>query len=116
MIAGSTSGTGRVTSSCCSGGPENTYYWYTCGAFAGGTFSASMLPRELDTELDQRSACRATVATCNDDVGGSGIFACGIRSSISTTIPSGLACTRSTSTGRTARTASGSYSVNVTRP
>nr|MBK7070584.1 hypothetical protein [Deltaproteobacteria bacterium] len=117
VIAGSTSGTGRVTSSCCSGGPENTYYWYTCGAFAGGTFSASTCFRaSWDTELDQRSAGRATVATCNDDVGGSGIFACGIRSSISTTIPSGPGLHTLYVDGCTAGTASGSYSVNVTRP
>jgi hypothetical protein len=64
VLSGTTSGTGRVnTTSCCSGGPENTYYWYTCSTFAGGAFSATTCLRaSWDTELEQRSAGRAVVS------------------------------------------------------
>jgi len=115
VLSGTTSGTGRVTSTCCSGGPENTYYWYTCGSFAGGSFTASTCFRATwDTELDQRSAGRAAVATCNDDVGGTGILACGLRSSISSTIPAGAGLHSLYVDG--CGSGAGSYSVNITRP
>jgi hypothetical protein len=114
-LSGTTSGTGRVTASCCSGGPENTYYWYTCGSAAAGTFTATTCNRATwDTELDQRSAGRAAVSTCNDDVGGTGILACGLRSSVSTAIPAGAGLHTLYVDGCNA--ASGAYSVLITRP
>jgi hypothetical protein len=65
---------------------ENTYYWYTCGASAVGTFAASTCGRATwDTVLEQRSAARPANA-CNDDGVGLG---CGLRSSISSSIPAG---------------------------
>ncbi len=89
VVSGATSGAGRVTSSCCSSGPEDTYFWYTCpGSIARG-FTASTCDRATwDTSLTQRSLHQAGViggAHCNDDVGG----ACGVRSSLATTIPAG---------------------------
>ncbi len=115
LLSGSTTGTGRIsTTSCCSGGPENTYYWYTCGSFAGGAFSASTCLRATwDTELEQRSAGRASVSVCNDDV--NGLF-CGARSTVNSTIPAGAGLHALYVDGCTIGTASGSYMVNITRP
>ncbi len=115
-LAGTTSGTGRITSaSCCSGGPENTYYWYTCGAATGGTFTASTCFRaNWDTELEQRSAGRTAVSTCNDDAGGAvGIF-CGVRSSINSAIPAGAGLHALYVDG--CLSGAGAYAVNITRP
>jgi hypothetical protein len=114
-LSGTTSGTGRISSTCCSGGPENTYYWYTCPSATGGAFTASTCFRaSWDTELDQRSAGRTAVSVCNDDVGGTGILACGLRSSINTTIPSGAGLHTLYVDG--CNTGAGAYSVNITRP
>jgi hypothetical protein len=52
----STSGTGRVSSSCGSSGPENTYFWYTCAGATGGAFTATTCSRATwDTSLSQNS-------------------------------------------------------------
>ncbi|MEI8258509.1 MAG: hypothetical protein WCJ30_22780, partial [Deltaproteobacteria bacterium] len=84
---GTTAGTGRVTGSCSSAGPENTYFWYTCSAATGGAFTASTCGRATwDTSLHQSSASRATLNVCNDDAGGT----CGTRSSVTSTIPAGV--------------------------
>ncbi|MFO0558476.1 MAG: MXAN_6577-like cysteine-rich protein [Polyangiales bacterium] len=109
VVSGTTSGTGTVTGACCSGGPEDTYYWYTCGSFASGTFTASTCGRATwDTELAQVSPRRVTASVCNDD-------ACGPRqSSLSTTIPAGASMHTFYVDG--CSTASGAYSVAITRP
>ena len=92
-------------------GPENTHYWYTCEAAVGGTFTASTCFRAAwDTVLEQRSAARPA-NTCNDDVGG----VCGVRSSISSSIPAGAGIHTLYVDGATA-TALGAYSVNMLRP
>jgi hypothetical protein len=109
--AGTTSGTGRITSTCCSTGPENTYYWYTCGAAMGGSFTASTCGRATwDTELAQRSAARAPTEVCNDDVSGT----CGARSSITSMIPAGAGIHTLYVDGCLSQ--SGAYSVSVSRP
>jgi hypothetical protein len=84
VVSGTTMGTGRVTSACCSEGPEDTFYWYTCPAFTARTFTASTCGRALwDTSLSQVSPGRASTSVCNDD-------ACGPRQSILTSmIPTG---------------------------
>jgi len=68
--SGSTSGAGRVNLGCNAGGPENTYYWYTCASSPAGTFSASTCGRaSWDTSLTQYSPARSTpgAMVCNDD-------------------------------------------------
>jgi hypothetical protein len=112
VLAGTTSGVGRVAQSCGAGlGPENTYYWYTCEAAAVGTFSASTCARATwDTVLEQRSAARPA-NSCNDDVGGT----CGTRSTISSIIPAGAGLHTLYVDG-VAPTSLGAYSVSVTRP
>ncbi len=84
-LTGTTSGTGLISSTCCSGGPENTYYWVTCPDFTSTAFTATTCggATGFDSELDQRSAARAgTVSTCNDDN-------CALLSLVTSTIPSG---------------------------
>lgn len=83
LMAAPPTGTGTITSACCSGGPENTYWWPTCPGFAGSPFSASTCGgASWDTELDQRSAARTPVSVCNDD-------SCGLQSIVNSTIPPG---------------------------
>jgi hypothetical protein len=112
VVTGTTAGAGVLTSSCCSGGPENTYYWYTCQGAPAGAFTANTCGRATwDTELDQRSAARtAGVAVCNDDTGG----ACGFRSTVATTIPAGPGLHTLYIDG--CGTASGAYGIQYTRP
>ncbi|MEZ4394476.1 MAG: MXAN_6577-like cysteine-rich protein [Polyangiales bacterium] len=85
-LAGTTSGTGRVTgTSCPSTSPEDTYVWYTCQGAAASTFTASTCGRATwDTILAQHSAGRSTVRTCADDTCGSGL-----QSSLTSSIPAG---------------------------
>jgi hypothetical protein len=110
---------GRVTGSCCSGGPEDTFWWYTCPGVVAGAFSAQTCGRATwDTALHQHSPGRATVGICNDD-------ACGptgraYQSNLSTTIPAGPGlhalyvdgCNSSVS----GNSPSGLYTVSITRP
>jgi hypothetical protein len=108
VVSGTTSGTGSLSGSCCSTGPENTYYWYTCPAFGGGAFSASTCSRaSWDTELEQRSAARATVAVCNDDF-------CASQSQVSSTLPAGAGLHTLYLDGCLG--ASGFYQILYTRP
>jgi hypothetical protein len=82
-FSGALGTTGDVTSTCCSDGPEDTYWWRTCPEFASTSFHASTCGgATFDTELDQRSAARAEVSYCNND-------ACGTQSQIDTTIDAG---------------------------
>lgn len=110
--SGTTSGSGRVTGSCASAGPENTYYWYTCASATSGTFTASTCDRATwDTSLHQSSAARATLNVCNDDVGGT----CSLRSSITSTIPAGPGIHTLYIDGSFS-TSAGAYSIAVSRP
>jgi len=80
---GTTTGTGVITESCTTAaGPETTYWFATCPAFAATQFNATTCGAATwDTVLEQRSAARAA-NVCNDD-------ACGVQSTITGTIPSG---------------------------
>jgi hypothetical protein len=105
----STSGTGRITSTCGSAGAENTYYWFTCASHAGGAFGASTCSRaSWDTSLAQVSPARATTTVCNDD-------ACGTQSTVNATIPAGAGIHALYVDGYNSA-ASGTYTVSVTRP
>ncbi len=84
-LSGTTSGTSAVSSTCCSGGAENTYYATTCPSFAEVSFRASTCGNATyDTELDFRSGNRAASggSVCNDD-------ACGLQSTITGRVPAG---------------------------
>jgi hypothetical protein len=106
---GITLGTGRVSTTCGSSGPENTYYWYTCGASAGGAFTASTCGRATwDTSLLQRSAARAALDVCNDD-------ACATQSTVTSTIPAGAGIHTFYVDGFGVGS-SGVYTVSVSRP
>ncbi len=117
-LSGTTSGTGRIARSCCAGGPENTYYWYTCGDFPGGAFSASFCSTGADASYDTSLAQLSTtsegsVDTCNDD-------SCSYAARVNTFIPAGAGIhtlyvdgCRNAATGNLA---SGTYTVVVTRP
>ena len=111
--SGTTSGTGRLNVTCggstnAGAGPENTYYWYTCQGAAAGSFTASTCGRATwDTTLDQRSAGRATVSTCNDD-------SCGTQSSLTAAIPAGPGLHTFYVDGYAA--GAGAYTVSISRP
>ena len=63
IINGTTAGTGLITSTCCSDGPENTYYFVTCPAFSSDSFTATTCGGATwNTELDQRSATRTPLS------------------------------------------------------
>ncbi len=86
-LTGTTAGTGVVTTTCCSGGPENAYVGVTCPTFAEQTFRASTCGlASFDTELDFRSGNRATAtvsaSVCNDD-------GCGLQSLVTGRLPGG---------------------------
>lgn len=105
----STSGTGRITSTCGSAGPENTYYWFSCASSAGGAFGASTCGNaSWDTSLAQISPARATAVVCNDD-------ACGTQSTVNSTIPAGAGIHALYVDGYSS-TSSGTYRVAITRP
>ncbi len=89
---GTTSGTGTVSSTCCSGGPDNAYWWVTCPSTAAATFNASSCNTTTgvnlaayDLEVAQYSALRAGAGAqvCNDDTGST----CGAGSTLTSTIP-----------------------------
>ncbi len=85
-LAGTTTGANGYTTSCGGGsGPEVSYYFTTCPAFAATQFSASTCGAATwDTILEQRSARRATPAAICDDDG------CDVQRSIITgTLPAG---------------------------
>jgi hypothetical protein len=113
---GTTSGTGRLREVCGpattgSTGPEETYYWHTCPNFTMGSFTASTCGRATwDTYLYQRSASRTPLQVCNDDVSGT----CGVRSSVTSTIPAGPGLHTLYIDGFAG--ASGVYTIAVTRP
>lgn len=110
VVAGTTTGTtGRVSAACCSGGPEDTFFWYTCQTSAAGIFTASTCGRATwDTELHQLSPGRAATPVCNDD-------ACGPRQSqLSVAIPAGPGLHAFYVDG--CGSASGAYTASVTRP
>jgi hypothetical protein len=109
VISGTTMGTGLLTSTCCSGGPEDTFFWYTCPGYAGGTFTASTCGRATwDTELHQFSPGRSATPVCNDD-------ACGPRQSLlSTPIPPGPGLHALYVDG--CGSASGAYTASISRP
>jgi len=93
---GTTSGTGSVTSTCCSAGADNTHWWITCPGTAAQTFYAStcnaMTGANLvgyDVEIAQYSALRSTGAVCNDDIGGT----CAAGAAMNSTIPATTATT-----------------------
>jgi len=112
VLSGTTTGTtGRVTATCCSDGPEDTYYWYTCPSQRAGTLNASTCGRALwDTELSQLSPGRAAAAVCNDDVFGT----CGNRSTLAAAIPAGPGIHALYVDG--CSSGAGAYTATVTRP
>jgi hypothetical protein len=93
-VMGATMGTGAVSSTCCSGGPENSYFWVTCPGASATTFYASSCSTttgtnlaSYDVEVAQYSALRPTamLSVCNDDVGAA--FTCNAGASMTSTIP-----------------------------
>jgi hypothetical protein len=117
LLNGTTGGVGTIStgSACTAAGPEDTFYWYTCGGSAGGAFTATTCGRATwDTVLDQRSAGRTTpgVSVCNDDVG---TAMCLRQSTVNSTIPAGPGLHALYIDGF-ATTSSGAYAILTTRP
>jgi len=78
-------GVSAVTSTCCSSGPEHTFWWVTCPAFASQSFTATTCGgAAFMTELDQQSATRVPISVCN----GASV-ACGSQSLVQSTLPAG---------------------------
>ncbi len=113
VVGGATAGVGVTSGACAGAGPENGYYWWSCPAYAGGTFNATTCTRAAwDTVLYQRSAARATFEVCNDD-------ACALQSTISATgataVPAGAGIHTFHVDGFSAA-ALGAYTTLYTRP
>lgn len=102
---------GRVNLGCTAGGPEHTFYWYTCPTATGGMFSATTCGRaSWDTSIVQYSPGRAAPgpSVCNDD-------ACSTQSSMTSTIAAGAGLHTFYVDTYTSR-APGAYSVQISRP
>ena len=85
---GTTAGTGVLTESCRPApGPDNSYWFMTCPAFAATNVYASTVGSATcwDTVVEQRSAAR-TVNLCNDDTG---LGTCGVQSTVTGVVPAG---------------------------
>ncbi|MEZ4409655.1 MAG: MXAN_6577-like cysteine-rich protein [Polyangiales bacterium] len=84
--SGTVSGTGTVTTSCCSGGAENALWWVTCPSAAATTFWASTCgtTTAYDVEIAQYSALRSAAGVCNDDVN---VASCGRGSTVTASVP-----------------------------
>jgi hypothetical protein len=72
-----------VSGTCCSNGPEDTFWGVTCPSSTSLPLVASTCGSvNTNTTLDQRSGTRTPVAQCSE--GG-----CGVQATISTTLPGG---------------------------
>jgi hypothetical protein len=95
---------------CQAPGPDNSYWWLTCPLDVGGAFSASTCEgTSFDTVLELQVP-RTALSTCNNDY-----EPCGMRSSLTATIPPGAGLNMLTVDGATMR-AFGSYQLSYTRP
>ena len=82
-LTGTTSGTGTLSGGCCDPGPDNSYWFVTCPTFASQALLMTTCGGAAwDTDLEQRSATRATTTVCNDD-------SCGLQSRATGTLPAG---------------------------
>jgi cysteine-rich repeat protein len=111
-----TSLTPGVVAGSCGGdrAPENSYFWTTCPADAGGAFSASTcgIGTSYDTLIYVRGGGTGVDISCNDD--GSSAACGGIGSELTATIPSGAGLFGFYVDGF--GTNSGAYRAIVTRP
>jgi hypothetical protein len=90
-VMGTTSGTGTVASTCCSGGADNSHWWLTCPNTPATSFHATSCSATgtntaaYDNEIAQYSALSTipVAHVCNDDIGGT----CGTGASTTSTIP-----------------------------
>ncbi len=108
-VSGATSGSaGEYAPSCgFSTGPEAMWWWKTCPDHAGGSFTATTCSRaSFDTILELRNAV-GTGNACNDD-------SCGLQSTVTGSVPAGAGLHVLGLDGYNG--ASGSFSVQVTRP
>jgi hypothetical protein len=110
-FTGTTHAGGRNGSLICeANGPDDTYWWTTCPDAAGGAFSASTCEgTAFDTTLTLQIP-RAGVVACNDDDD-----ACGLQSTVSTTVPPGAGL-QTLIVGGTIPRAYGDYTVTYTCP
>jgi hypothetical protein len=104
---GATSGAGRL-SLCEAGGPENSYWFTSCGVFTGGPFMASTCSGTAYDTMLALQIPRAAVVVCNDD-------ACKLQASITTSLPPGAGLHVLSVDGFTAHQL-GAYSLTTTRP
>jgi hypothetical protein len=80
---GATSGTtGGISQSCGGAGPEAIYWWVTCPEQPAGTFTASTCGRATWNTVLSVINGSGMGNVCNND-------ACGLQSSVTTTIPAG---------------------------
>lgn len=85
-----TMGTGTLSNTCCSGGPENSFFWLTCPETSATTFNADTCNSSTgaslagyDVEIAQNSALRVAGPVCNDDIGG----VCNTGSALNALVP-----------------------------
>jgi len=111
---GTTSGSGAVSDCRTGTAPEHLYYWAQCPSARGGSFSGSTCSAatSYDTVVYLLSGATGASLGCNDDD-----FSCttsSLRSTVSTTIPSGAGLFGFYVDGWSS--SSGAYSAPITRP
>jgi hypothetical protein len=107
VTTGMTSGMGRL-SLCEGGGAENSYWWTSCQAFAGGPFMASTCANTVYDTMLVLQIPRIANVVCNDD-------ACMFQAAISTNLPPGAGLHVLSVDGYTPKQ-QGAYSLSTTRP
>jgi len=110
MIQGTSSGTG-IVSRCEATAAENSYWWSTCPAYAGGAFTATTCNTgtTFDTILNVQIPKTETTSCGDDDPN------CGVLSTLGATIPAGAGIHVMTLDGDTVNSV-GAYTVKYTRP
>jgi hypothetical protein len=107
MASGVTSGQGHLAL-CEAGGPEDSYWWTSCGGFAGGPFMASTCSGTAYDTLLAVQIPRTGAVVCNDD-------ACKLQAAITTNLPPGAGLHVLSVDGFTPRHL-GAYNLLTTRP
>ena len=107
VVAGTTSGAGQL-SLCEAGGPEDSYWWTSCPAFAGGPFMASTCNNTIYDTILALQIPRTAAVVCNDD-------ACKLQAAITTNLPPGAGLHVLSVDGFTPRH-QGAYTLSTTRP
>jgi len=108
-VSGTTGGVGAMNM-CQASGAEDSYWWATCPAFGGGSFTASTCNGAAFDTILSLQVPRTDAQSCADDAPN-----CGVQSTISTSLAAGAGIQVLTIDG-TAGSDTGAYTITYTRP